>query len=323
MEPSPEIEGLMRRVLRVISAADENALAAFRSEHAGRRLIGTDPREWYSGDEGLALEAQLPEYAAEGGMSFEVVDKDAFEEGTVGWGALNLRVCLGDGEPFAMRATMVFHLEHGHWRMVQMHCSVPATNEDVLGVALTTSLEAVAEAVSSDRPSLGVTATPDGTVTIMFTDIEASTELAERLGDRAWTDLLRWHRASTGEAVARFRGHVVKGLGDGFMIAFSSASDGMRCGLQMQQDVREGWQGEQLRLRVGLHSGDVIRDMDDFYGHSVTVAARVASLAQGGEVLATRLVGDLAERGSFSFGPVRTVVLKGIADPVEVVAVQA
>jgi len=95
-----------------------------------------------------------------------------------------------------MRLSVVFHLEQGHWRIVQLHCSVPAANEDVLGVKLTTSLDAVANAVASDRPGLGVGAAPNGTVTIMFTDIEASTELAERLGDHRWAALLREHRSA-------------------------------------------------------------------------------------------------------------------------------
>ncbi|HEV2370032.1 MAG TPA: adenylate/guanylate cyclase domain-containing protein [Acidimicrobiales bacterium] len=319
MERSPEIEGLMRRMLRVISASDVDGFYAFLSAEPGRRLIGSDPREWYAGDEDAVFITQLPEYAAAGGMTLDFVEGEAFEEGSVGWGALKLMIGLGQGELFPMRVTMVFHLEGGHWQMVQMHCSVPATNEQVLGVELTTSLDAVAEAVSSDRPGLGVGAAPDGTVTIMFTDVEASTEMAERLGDRAWAELLRWHRSATEESAARNRGRIVKGLGDGFMLAFPSASDGLRCAAAMQETMRAGWRGEPLHLRVGLHSGDAVRAADDFYGHAVTVAARVAALAQGGEILATRLVADLAERGSFRFSSPRSVSLKGIDGAIEVV----
>ena len=76
-----------------------------------------------------------------------------------------------------------------------------------------------------------------------------------------------------------------------------------------------------IKLRVGLHSGDVVRDAGDFYGHAVTVAARVAAIAQGGEILATRLSADLAQRGSIQFGPPRAVALKGVDEPVEVVVV--
>ena len=317
MERSPEIEGVLRRFIRGISSGDPDAFAAFRSAEPGRRLIGTDPREWYAGDAGLALEAQLPEYAAAAGMAFSILESEGFEEASVGWGAVNALARLGDGDEFPVRMTAVLHLEEGHWPIVQLHCSVPVANEEMVGVELTTSLEAVAEAVSQDRPSLGVGAAPDGTVTIMFTDIEGSTAMAERLGDQQWTELLRWHRGLTDSSAGRSRGHVVKGLGDGFIIAFPSATDALRCAAEMQAAVKTGWRGEQVRLRVGLHSGDAIRDVDDFYGHSVTVAARVAALAEGGQVLLTRLVGDLAQRGTFRFGSPRTAYLKGIDGPFE------
>ena len=203
--------------------------------------------------------------------------------------------------------------------MVQMHGSIPAANEDIVGLELTTSLEVVAEAVSTDRPSLGVPTASDGTVTVMFTDIQASTELAERLGDEAWAELLGWHRAAMEHAASRHRGRIVKGLGDGFMVAFPSASDGLRCGSEIQAAVEQGWRGEPISLRVGLHSGDAVSRADDFYGHAVTVAARLAAIAQGGEILATKLVSELAQRGSFRFGAPRFAALKGIEEPVEIV----
>ena len=65
----------------------------------------------------------------------------------------------------------------------------------------------------------------------------ASTELAERLGDERWTDLLRWHRATTETAAAANRGYAVKSLGDGFMIAFPSATDGIRCASELQREI--------------------------------------------------------------------------------------
>jgi class 3 adenylate cyclase len=253
-------------------------------------------------------------------MTIDIEDADGYEEGSVGWGAIKGTVRIGTSGTLPIRVTFVFHLERGHWHVVQAHNSIAVTNEEALGFALTTSLDAVAAAVQEARPAVGAVTAPDGTVTLLFTDIERSTELAERLGDERWAELLRWLRAQTSEAAEACRGYIVKCLGDGFMLAFSSASDGIRCAAALQRGTAAGWQGETVRLRAGLHSGDAVRDLDDFYGHAVTVAARVAALADGGEVLVTRVVADLARAGAFEFGEPRRVALKGIAGDVEVLS---
>jgi len=267
------------------------------------------------------FEAQLAEFVAAGGCSIEVVDAEGFEDGTVGWGATRCRAELGTNGEFALRVTAVFRLEQGHWRVVQMHFSAGVATEVASGMDLASTFEAVADAVRTDRPDFGVPPAPDGTVTLMFTDIEASTTIAERLGDEQWTRLLRWLRDTTTAAAQAHRGYVVKCLGDGFMIAFPSASEGLACAKQLQRDVAAGWHGETIRLRAGLHAGDAVRDVDDFYGHAVTVAARVAALAQGRETLATRVVRELARVGEFQFAEPRIVQLKGLEGHYEVVAV--
>jgi class 3 adenylate cyclase len=102
------------------------------------------------------------------------------------------------------------------------------------------------------------------------------------------------------------------------MIAFPSASDAIRCAQLVRDSAASGWRGNPVRLRAGIHSGDAVRDIDDFYGHAVTVAARVASIAQGGEILVTRVVRELVRGGSFRFENVRLESLKGIDEAVEV-----
>jgi class 3 adenylate cyclase len=285
-------------------------------------VIGSDPEEWYADEASDVLwEAQLPEYAAAGGLSVRILETEGFEEGTVGWGAANVLAEIGTLGENPARVTAVFHLERGHWHAVQMHFSTAVANKDAIGVELTTTVEAVAASVRRDRPSLGVSTAPDGTITLLFTDIEASTELAERLGDEQWIRLLRWHRSATTDAAEANRGFVVKSLGDGFMIAFPSASDGLRCAIDLQRRIAEGWQGEKVRLRAGLHSGDAVRDLDDFYGHAVTVAARVAAMARAGEILVTRVVQELAQGGGFEFSEPRITELKGLDGTYELIAV--
>ena len=198
--------------------------------------------------------------------------------------------------------------------MVHSHVSIGSNNLETFGVELTTSLESLAEFAESNRPDLTDSTASDGTVTIVFTDIEASTEIAERLGDRHWLDLLRWHEDIIRTEANRCNGSVVKSQGDGFMLAFSAASHALDFAGAVQSRTAIGSQGQPVRVRVGINTGDAIRDRDDFFGHAVTVAARVAAHALGGEVLATDLVvGLVAGVNQFRFGDARTAQLKGLS----------
>ncbi len=91
------------------------------------------------------------------------------------------------------------------------------------GATVTDSIDLVAAAVSLERPDLRPHASPEGTVTILFSDIEGSTAANERLGDRRWLEVLRAHNRIVRREVAAQRGFEVKCQGDGFMIAFGSA----------------------------------------------------------------------------------------------------
>jgi class 3 adenylate cyclase len=324
VERSPEITGVLQRFLRSFAAGDEAAVRALASPEDGRRAIGTDPREWSSGPAWETMFAQLGELGAAGGMKLDFVEVDGYEEGSVGWGAANCLVALpGSTNPLPFRVTAVFHLRDGHWYAVQLHFSVGVSNEERLGLELTTPLDQIVAEVQSDRPNLTASAAPDGTVTVLFTDIEGSTEMAERLGDAGWIELVRWHRHETSESAKAHRGYVVKSLGDGFMIAFPSASDAIRCAQGLRERADRGWSGHRIKLRAGINSGDAQRDVDDFYGHAVTVAARVAAVAHGGEILVTRVVRELVRGGDFAFGQLHRECLKGIDDPVEVALVLA
>jgi class 3 adenylate cyclase len=234
--------------------------------------------------------------------------------GLSGTGLLALR----RGQAIDFRLTGVLELERGHWRFVQTHLSVGLPNQDAVGLTFTTALEELAADVSAEHPFLGGMAAPDGTISIVFTDIQDSTALAEQLGDQRWVELLQWHHRGVVEATASRRGFVVKSLGDGFMLVFSSASDAVVCASQILAGVVEGWNGVPISIRAGINSGDAVRDVDDFYGHTVRVASRVAAAASGGEVLATRVVGELTRGRVFTWGPPRILELKGIKEPYEV-----
>jgi serine/threonine protein kinase/class 3 adenylate cyclase len=176
-----------------------------------------------------------------------------------------------------------------------------------------TSLDAVAVTVQADRPDMREHAAADGTVTIMFSDIEGSTELAEQLGDDGWLALLRAHDRTVRACIAEHGGHEVKHLGDGFMITFQSARRAAHCAQAIQQSLERKDLPEPVRVRIGIHAGDAIRDDEDFFGRSVIVASRIAAQAAGGEVLVSGVVKELiAGASDLRFDGGRDVELKGL-----------
>jgi class 3 adenylate cyclase len=175
----------------------------------------------------------------------------------------------------------------------------------------------VASSVASEQPSLRAAAAPDGTVTILFSDIEGSTALNEQLGDVRWLELLQEHNRIVRHQVQSYGGFEVKAQGDGFMIAFPSARRAIECAHAIQQAVAaqlgDNPDGP-IRVRIGLHTGEAIRHESDFYGKNVVIAARLADQARGGEILASSVVKQLTESaGDFRFEDARDVELAGLA----------
>jgi class 3 adenylate cyclase len=179
------------------------------------------------------------------------------------------------------------------------------------------SVDEVASSVEAERPSLRSAAAPDGTVTILFSDIEGSTALNERLGDVRWLELLRAHHTVVRHQVKAHGGFEVKSQGDGFMIAFPSARRAIQCARAIQEAIASDLGGHPdgpVRVRIGLHTGEAIREESDFYGRNVVVAARIADQATGGEILASSVVKQLTESaGDVGFEDAREVELAGLA----------
>ena len=113
----------------------------------------------------------------------------------------------------------------------------------------------------------------------------------------------------------------MKSVGDGFMLAFQSGRAGINCAIGIQRSLAERNDStvEPVRVRIGLHTGEVIKEGDDFFGKHVNLAARVASQAAGGEILVSSLLRDLtASGGDIEFGDGREVELKGLAGEHEI-----
>ena len=200
---------------------------------------------------------------------------------------------------------------------VERLLSLKLERDGLAGIDVKTSIYAVASSVDRTRPDLTGAAAPDGTVTIMFSDIEDSTVLTERLGDRQWLQLLERHNQIVRSHLAEHGGYEVKSQGDGFMLAFASARNATHCAIDVQRalaDHRREHPNEPLSVRIGLHTGEALRSEDDFFGKNVVLAARIAAQAKGGQILVSALLRELVlSTGEFEFGDERELELKGLS----------
>jgi class 3 adenylate cyclase len=146
------------------------------------------------------------------------------------------------------------------------------------------------------------------TMTVLFTDIVASTEQQARIDPREWSRLTDRHDAMVRTALARHRGREVKTTGDGFLATFDATGRALRCAI----DILAGAIDIGLTLRAGVHTGEVEVRGDDIAGLAVTIAKRVCDLAGPGQVLVTRTVTDLVVGSGIGFEDAGDRELKGV-----------
>jgi len=170
----------------------------------------------------------------------------------------------------------------------------------------------------STRPSgIPSAVSPDGTVTLLFSDIKGSTDITERLGDRSAQELFGVHNSIVRQRLNEFDGYEVKSMGDGFMLAFSSARMGIMCAVAIQRDLQrynEEQGSEAILVRMGLHTGEVIKEGEDYFGKNVILASRISAVAREDQVLVSALLKGLVDSlRDFEFGDPMRVDLKGLA----------
>ena len=155
--------------------------------------------------------------------------------------------------------------------------------------------------------------------TFMFTDIVKSTNLVEALGDEAWEALLRWHDQTLRALFAAHRGEEVVTTGDGFFVGFDTPEGALGCAVAIQRKLADHRQtnGFAPQVRIGVHASDATQVGGNFRGKGVHEAARIAALAEGSEVLASQQTAGT----DFSVSEPRSVNLKGITEPMEIVSV--
>lgn len=156
--------------------------------------------------------------------------------------------------------------------------------------------------------------------TILFTDVEGSTALTDRLGDAKARELLREHEHTVREALKAHGGSEVKTMGDGFMTSFSSASKALECAIVMQRAFAEHNESaaEPIKVRIGLNAGEPIAEDEDLFGTAVNLAARIAAQAEGGEILASEAVRQIVAGKKFPFSDRGESALRGFEDRVHI-----
>ena len=192
--------------------------------------------------------------------------------------------------------------------------------KDGFGAAVRSSIEDLADWAEVERPDLARLA-PSGKVAILFSDIEESTALNERIGDRAWVRLIGRHDKMVRRHVKKYSGHVVKSQGDGFMVAFAQPDEAVRCSLDIQRSLRQA-----SPTAFGCASGSTWASRCG----AVTICSGATSRwprawpseADGGEVLVSEVVREaLTDLDGFEFDGGREAELKGFTGTYRLYAV--
>ena len=160
--------------------------------------------------------------------------------------------------------------------------------------------------------------------TILFTDVEGSTALTQRLGDAKARDLLREHERVVRDALKAHGGSEVKTMGDGFMASFSSATKALQCAIAIQSAFAERNESaeEAIHVRIGLNAGEPIAEDEDLFGTAVNMAARICAKADGGQILAPIVVRELVAGKGFLFSDRGETEMRGFEDPVRLYEVR-
>ena len=308
MERSPEVEAVVRRMWKAFVERDRLAIANITTDHPDLRFVLSADDEWIKGD-GQVEELIVKRADEIGVVGVEFDRLEAFEHGDAAWFAAVLVLSRSEGEDLTFRTTGTLIIEGGVWRYTQGHTSIGVPNSESFGYEISHGLADLVSSLDEQTADSVVSRSHNGTVTLMFTDIEDSTLISEQLGDAAWSDLISEHFASLHDAAESHNGTVIKTLGDGAMVAFPAASEALAAAI----DIQRASVVSALKVRVGVHTGDAVHAAGDYAGIAVNKTARITSAANGGEILSSSVTVELAGSHGFRFGPERSAELKGIS----------
>lgn len=194
------------------------------------------------------------------------------------------------------------------------------------------AIEAIVDFIGAERPARAprthahpADAASGGFRVIMFTDMEGSTALTQRLGDASAQELVRLHNIIVSEALDTYAGTRVKHTGDGIMASFLSASAAVECAIAIQRAFarhNETAPDQHVMVRIGVNAGEPVVEGDDLFGTAVQLASRVCARAQPGDVLTTDVVRQLVAGKGFLFADHGEEELRGFEDPVRLYEVR-
>lgn len=305
--PSPELEAILNRWIHAVAEGDSRTI---------RNLLSTDQRAQYTGSSrnefitGRDLQDRIEAHVGEiRNVTVTEAEFNAHQFRDTGWAISRCVLVNRESENSVIwRVSIVFQLEDGIWKAHHVHSSFASDDHKLMGVdhmAFNTLLDAARD--------LDLEVGRNGSATIMFTDIVGSSTLVETMGDTRWTRTVSAHVDDLTNAVTKAGGRLIKSLGDGTMSSFPSAGTAMRAAQTIQRLVASQIDEPRLRIRIGLHTGDVIEAGDDFFGTVVNKAARIAATAGPESILvsdATRVMAGSAP--DFVFADSIEMVLKGL-----------
>ena len=305
---SPEIEAVVRRVIGAWQDRDFASMTNLLSADPALRVNGfADGERWAGRAEFLGIfQTQIKEMPI---WKEEVERVEGFEDGPYGWATLFGVMITAEGTS-PIRHAAVLRLEAGAWRVVQWMNSIPVPNRQIFGVELTTTLDDLVSSVLDEGHEAVGQVGSEGTATLVFTDIVASSTLAESLGDARWAAIVHAHEAALRRITSREGGTVVKLLGDGAMLAFHSARGAVRAAIEIQNAAHEA----DYQVRIGIHTGDAISTGADYFGTTVNKAARIAASAGAGEIMMSSTTADMAgSMPGIELEDMGLIVLKGLS----------
>lgn len=305
--PSSELCTIVMRWLKAYGAGDKETVKNLFLEDPALTYIGSAEGEVWRG---VGLPQALASYMDDiPNFTYDPPDICGYTCGQMGWVdivATTTTQISGQSVPF--RSTFILALDKGVWRIVHIHHSNPVPNQQAMGYEAR-GFEELLDAASDMALSDGIT----GLATIMFTDIADSTTIAAAVGDARWSRMVKTHVADTDAVIRSHEGTLLKSLGDGTMSRFGSARAALQAAVALQQRMAKQVGEPHLQIRVGLHTGDLVALDGDVFGTVVNKAARIAGLAEPGEIKvsdATRIM--VGASADFTFSEPIDVPLKGL-----------
>ena len=297
---------------------DAETMSNMFSSSADLRVIGFDEHEqWNGADEFLKVFAtqmdEMPDW------SIENHQVEAFEDESFGWATLHSTIVSPEGET-PIRHTAVFRLDGGAWKVVQWHNSIPVPNQQVFGVELTTTLDRLVASVLDAGSDLAGTSGAEGTATLVFTDIVDSTVLAQSVGDVGvgQAPSIRMNAPSN-----TLRACMVEPLSSSLVTDQCWSLNPPAAAIRAAVELQRSCDAEPYAIRIGIHTGEVIRTANDLLGLTVNKAARVASAAAAGSIMVSSTTRELVgQMEGVRIGEPRIVRLKGIADAHQIAPVE-